>query len=418
LSSANRPKERRVVITGIGVLSPAGSGLEDYWRGITCGRSAIREVKLFDASHMPVRSAGEVDQATLASAVPENVLKRTDRAVVLGLVAADRALADADVLQAAQDGLPVGVLIGSGIGPCHDAGQAYGIFGSRGWKGIRPTTIPRLMFNRIASEISIKYHLTGGHHVVVAACSSSSLAMVEAYDAVRCGREDVVLTGGCDSPLTPSIYGAWMNLRILSKNPDPARASRPFDANRDGLVLAEGAAMLVFEEAERARRRGAHAYAEVVGYGTSSDATHITNPSVEGQAKALCGALRCAGVSPEEVDYINAHGTSTVLNDRSETQAIKLAFPGCAKDIPISSTKSVIGHTMGASGAMGLVAILLAIRHQTIPPTVNLDDPDPECDLDYVPYTARPGRIRVALSNSFGFGGANAVIAVRAIEES
>lgn len=409
--------DQRVVITGIGILSPAGSTLDDYWRGLTCGRSAIREVTLFDTSDMPVHSGGEVDTAELASAVSEHVLKRTDRAVVLGLAAADRALADAGFLRDAPDGLPVGVFIGSGMGPCHAAEEAYGVYNARGWKALRPTTIPRVMFNCIASRISIEYHLTGGHHVVSAACSSSSLAMVEAFNAIRTGGEEMVLTGGCDSPLTPSTFGAWVNLRILSKHPDPARASRPFDKDRDGLVLAEGAAMLLFEGVRHARDRGAHVYAEVIGYGTSSDATHITNPSAEGQAKAIRGALRCAGIGTDEVDYINAHGTSTVLNDRTETRAIKLAFPERAADIPVSSTKSVIGHAMGASGALGLVASVLALKHQTVPPTVNLDNPGPDCDLDYVPHTARPTRLRVVLCNSFGFGGANSVIAVRSFEE-
>ena len=418
LQMAERQRySRRVVITGIGILSPAGNNLEAYWRGITSGRSAIREVRLFDTRDMPIHIGGEVDQDELRDAVSPSAFQRTDRAALLGLVATERALADAGMSERAHDAPPVGVVVGSGLGPCHDAQWAYGIFHERGWKGVRPTTIPRVMFNRIASEISIKFHLTGGHHVVAAACASASLAMVEAFEAVRSGRETVVLTGGCDSPLTPSIYGAWINLRILSKNPDPTRASRPFDRLRDGLVLSEGAAMLVFEEAEYALARGATVYAEVIGAGTSSDASHITNPSAEGQTLALRRALDSAGLAPGDVDYINAHGTSTTLNDVTETRAIKLAFGQHAARIPISSTKSVIGHCMGASGALELVAAILAIRHQTLPPTVNQEEPDPECDLDYVPNTPRSARVGVALSNSFAFGGANAVLAIRAFEE-
>jgi len=273
--------------------------------------------------------------------------------------------------------------------------------------------IPRLMFNRIASQISIKHGLTGGHHVIAAACASASLAMIEAFGVVRSGRETIVLTGGCDSPMTRSMYGPWVNLRVLSRNPEPTRASRPFDKDRDGLVLAEGAAMLLFEDAEHATARGATCYAEVMGGGTSSDASHITNPNAEGQALAIQRALAGVGLGPEDIDYINAHGTSTILNDVTETRAIKLAMGKSAHHIPASSTKSVIGHCMGASGALELVATILAMQHQTLPPTLNLDEPDPECDLDYVANVPRPARIRMALSNSFAFGGANAVMVVR-----
>jgi len=257
-STAEKP--RRVVITGMGILSPAGNNLEDFWQGLVSGRSFVREVQAFDTSNMPIHSAGEVDNEPLLKSFSPTALKRTDRAVVLGLVAADQALTDAGVLEHAQDGLPIGAVIGSGIGPCHYAEEAYLAYADRGWHATRPTTIPRMMFNCIASQISIKYHLTGFHYVVAAACSSSSLAMVEAYDAVRSGRENVILTGGCDSPLVPSIYGAWINLRILAKHPVPEKASRPFDKDRDGLVLAEGGAMLVFEELEHAKARNAKIY--------------------------------------------------------------------------------------------------------------------------------------------------------------
>ena len=310
----------------------------------------------------------------------------------------------------------ISVLIGSGLGPCATLAESYALYNTRGWQAIRPTSIPRSMYNLPASHISMELRLLGGHHVVAAACASSALAMADACECIQSGREDVVLTGGCDSPMTPSMYGGWINLRVLSKNPDPAKASRPFDRRRDGMVLAEGAAMLLFEEAEHARRRGARAYAEILGSGTSSDATHITQPSAEGQAMAIRHALRVTGLAPEDVDYINAHGTSTVLNDRTETQAIKLAFGDRARSVPISSTKSVLGHAMGASGALELVATILAIRHQVIPPTVNLETPDPECDLDYVPNVPRPARIRIALSNSFAFGGSNAVLVVQGLE--
>jgi len=407
---------RRVVVTGIGLLSPAGSTLDAFWRGITCGRSAIRKLTRFDCADMPVCAAGEVDQADLGDAVREGEVKRLDRAALLGLVAARDALNDAGIADAARNGLRVGLVLGSGLGPCETLAESYLLYDTKGWKGVRPTTVPRSMYNVPASTLSMECHLVGGHHVAAAACASGAVAMADACDWIRVGREKVVLTGGCDSPLTPSMFGAWINLRVLSRNPVPEKACRPFDRKRDGLVLAEGAGMLVFEELEHALKRGAKIYAEVLGAGTSSDASHITKPSADGQATAIRHALDIAGLAPEEVDYVNAHGTSTLLNDATETQAIKQALGDHARRVPISSTKSVIGHAMGASGALELIASILAIQHQILPPTVNLNEPDPACDLDYVPNAARPGKVRVALSNSFAFGGSNAVLAISAFE--
>jgi len=405
-----------VAITGIGLLSPAGNDLDAYWRGITCGRSAIGPITLFDPGDLPVRIGGEVAQDALREAVSDNALKRCDRSVVLGEVAAERALRDAGLGTDGREPQAVAVLVGSGLGPCFHAEEAYGAFERRGWRGVRPATVPRLMFNVVASRISMRYNLVGGHQVVAAACASSSLAMAQAYEAVRWGREETVLTGGCDSPFTPSMFAAWVQLRALSRNPDPARACRPFDRLRDGLVLSEGAAMFVFEEAGRALRRGARIYAEVLGAGTSSDARHLTQPDARGQALAISNALHAAGLGPSDVDYINAHGTSTPLNDLAETQAIKMALAEHARRVPISSTKSVIGHALGASGALELVAAILAIRHQVLPPTVNLDEPDPECDLDYVPHAPRPARVTTVLNHSFAFGGSNCVLVVRKFE--
>ena len=417
LGNSLRQREgRRVVVTGIGLLSPAGCTLDAFWRGITCGRSAVRRIQNFDTSGMPVHAGGEVDRSELLAAVPASVIEKTDRTALLGLIAARRALEDAGIAEAARNGLRVGLLIGSGLGPCETLAESYALYVARGWQGLRPTTVPRSMFNLPAGHISMECHLIGGHQVVAAACASGSLAMADAYEWVRSGREDVVVTGGCDSAMVPSMFGAWINLRILSKNPVPEKASRPFDRRRDGLVLAEGAGMVVFEELGRAQARGARIYAEMLGAGTSSDATHITKPSMEGQAMAIRQALDVAELRPEEVDYINAHGTGTMLNDVTETRAIKRALGDHARRVPVSSTKSVIGHAMGASGALELVATILAIQHQVAPPTVNQEEPDPECDLDYVPNAPRPARLRVALKNSFAFGGSNAVLAIRAFE--
>ena len=410
-------RDRRVVITGMGLLSPAGSTLDDYWHGITNGRSAIRQITIFDASDLPIRSGGEVPEEDFQADTTPAMVKRLDRGVLFGVVAAGRALADAGIAEDARNGLRVGCIIGSGMGPCHAVEASYGAYDERGWRALRPTSIPRCMFNAMSSEISIRHHLTGGQHVVAAACASSSLAMTGAIEAVRAGHEDVVLSGGTDAPLVRSMYAAWIQLRVLGKHPDPARASRPFDGLRDGFVIGEGAGMLVFEELEHARARGASIYAEIIGHGSSSDAAHITQPDVTGQATAMRCALDNAGIQGEDIDYINAHGTSTILNDLTETRAIKQVLGDRARRVPVSSTKSVIGHTMGASGALELVASVLAINHQTLPPTVNHEEPDPECDLDYVPNVPRPAPVRVVLKNSFAFGGSNAVLVIRAFED-
>jgi len=407
---------RRIVITGIGLLSPAGNTLEDFWRGITCGESAVREIDLFDLGDMPIRSGGQVDTRELVKEVGEVAVSRTDRAVLMGAVAAGRALDDAGLREAVKEDVRCGCIVGSGFGPIHALEERYISYVTKGWQAIRPTTIPRCMFNSVASHISIEHGLRGGHQVVAAACSSGSMAMINAYDAIRSGHEDVVLTGGCDAPILHSIHGSWINLRILSKNPVPEKASRPFDRKRDGLVLAEGAAMLVFEELEHARARGARIHAEMLGYGMSSDARHLTNPGVDGQAASIRQALETCGIGPGDVDYINAHGTSTILNDKTETQAIKTVLGERARHVPISSTKSVTGHAMGASSPMGMIATALAMRHSTAPPTVNLENPDPECDLDYVPQKPRPAPIALGLCNTFGFGGANAVLVIRAFD--
>jgi len=405
-----------VVVTGMGVICPTGASLEALWAGVVSGRSFVRRIQRFDTSEMPVHSGGEIDQRILEEAIPGNALKREDLTVLLASVAAGRALSDAGLAEAARDTLRVGLIMGTGMGPCHTAEDSYHQYEVRGWKGLRPTTVPRTMFNVVAGEVSMKHHLTGGHHVLAAACASGSIAIAEGYSAVLSGREDVCLAGGADSPLTLSMYGAWLNLRVLAKDPEPEKACRPFDKRRDGIVLAEGAGLLALEELEHARARGAKIYAEILGAGTTSDAAHITKPEVAGQAGAVERCLRNARLRPEDVDYINAHGTATLLNDVTETQAIKRVLGERAYRIPISSTKSILGHSMGASGAIETIVTILALQQQVAPPTVNLLERDPECDLDYVPNAARPARLRTALKNSFAFGGANAVLALRSFE--
>jgi 3-oxoacyl-[acyl-carrier-protein] synthase II len=408
---------RRVVVTGMGAISPAGCGLDDYWQGLTCGTSAIRRVTRFCTDELEIHTAGEADIDHLKDQIPKTTMRGLDRYIDLALLASKEALADAGILEAARSGLRVAALIGSGLGPCDAVARSYKSYESRGVRGVRPTGIPRGMFNGIASELSIAFHLTGRHDVTAAACASGALAMSSAYDAIVSGKEDVVLTGGSDSPLTISIYVAWANLRVLSSVEEPAKAMRPFDKRRDGFVLGEGAGMLIFEELEHAKARGAKIYGEFLGYGASSDATHITKPDMQGQSTALLQAIQSSGIVPEDVDYINAHGTATQLNDLTETESLRQVFGPHADNLMVSSTKSTLGHTMGASGALEAIATMLAFKNQTIPPTVNLDVPDPACDLDYVPNEPRQATIRTALSNSFAFGGSNSVIAMRTYED-
>jgi 3-oxoacyl-[acyl-carrier-protein] synthase II len=282
---------------------------------------------------------------------------------------------------------------------------------------MHPLAVPRNMFNSLSSNLSIQYKLGGSHFTVAAACASGAVAIGEAFRRIRYGEDTTVLAGGADAPICGSVLGGWANLRVLSRNPEPERACRPFDSERDGLVLSEGAAMVVLEEFEHARRRGAHCYGEIVGYGSTSDASHLTAPDFVGQSQAIVRALDSAGIAPEEVDYVNAHGTSTKLNDEAESRALRLALGTHADKVPVSANKSMLGHTMGASGALEFVSTLLTLRSGSIPPTINYETPDPVCNLDYVPNQARRSDVRVAIKNSFAFGGENAVIVVRQPEE-
>ena len=412
-----RASRRRVVITGVGVLSPAGGGPDAFWETAVSGRSALRRLQYLDVSEYPVTVGGEVDDSLFAEEERPGRLKNVDRATHLGKCAAGRALRDAGFDPASPEPKRVAVIVGTGAGPTYAAEQAYLTFQRDGWRAMRPRTVPRLMFNAIGAEISIGFRLTGLHFTLAAACASSNMAMTRALDLIRYGREDVVLTGGSDDTLCPTAFSAWIAMRILDASPVPQRCCLPFHRERKGFSMGEGAAMFVFEELERARARGAKIHAEVIGYGENSDAVHITRSDPDRQAEAIRLALADAGISAEDVDYINAHGTATKVNDANETRAIKLALGEHAARVPISSTKSVVGHTMGASGAIELVAVLGAFKHQTAPPTANLDDPDPECDLDYVPCEPRRAKIDCALSQSFAFGGANSVLALRRYEE-
>ena len=407
---------RRVVVTGVGIATPLGSNLDTFWSAIMQGHSCISEITRLDTSDYPVHIGGQVIEPEPGPFLPEQILRRNDLCTNIGLLAGGLALDSAHLGSREDDKRRISVVVGSAFGAMQGLQEVYDAYFTRGWRRMHPLSVPRNMFNSLASNLSIHYRLTGTHHTVAAACASGAVAIGEAFQRIRHGYDDIVLAGGADAPICGSVLGGWINLRVLSRNPDPAKACRPFDAKRDGLVLSEAAALLVLEEYEHARMRGAPCFGEIIGYGATSDASHLTAPDAAGQSEAIMRALSSAGLRPEDVDYINAHGTSTRLNDQVETMAIKMALGEHGRRVPVSSSKSMLGHTMGASGALELVVTLMALRHGVLPPTINYDSPDPECDLDYVPNQARRQPLRVALKNSFAFGGQNAVIAVRKME--
>lgn len=406
------------MVTGVGVATPYGYDLEAFWSALVEGRSCIGPITRFDASEFPVKICGQLGEIPETPFLPASFIRRNDLYTNAGLLAGGMALEASGLGALSDTKRPVTVIVGSGFGPAQCAEEAYHTFFNRGWRRMNPLTVPRSMFNTLASNLSIQFKLSGGHHTVAAACASGAVAIGEAFLRIRWEQDDVVLAGGADAPVHAAIMGAWANLRVLSKNTDPAKACRPFDLNRDGLVISEGAALMVIEEYAHARQRGAPILGEIVGYGASSDAHHITAPDLDGQVAALRMALKSAGVAPGEVDYINAHGTSTKLNDEVETRSIKAVFGEHARCIPVSSTKSMLGHTMGGAGALELAATLLTIRDGVIAPTINYETTDPECDLDYVPNKARHTGVRVAVKNSFAFGGNNSVLVVKPAPEN
>jgi 3-oxoacyl-[acyl-carrier-protein] synthase II len=409
--------ERRVVVTGIGIVTPFGRDLETFWHALRTGRSCITGISRIDTSDFPVRIGGQVLDVVPVSFLPEALINRNDLCTNIGLLAGGLALESSGFGAQADENRPISVLVGSAFGASQGLQEVYDSYFTRGWRKMHPLAVPRNMFNSLSSNLSIHYKLSGSHFTIAAACASGSVAVGEAFRRIRHGEETVVLAGGADAPICGSVLGGWTNLRVLSRNPDPSAASRPFDSARDGLVISEAAAMLVLEEYDHARQRGAQCYGEIVGYGATSDATHLTAPSPAGQAEAIERALSSAGLGPEDVDYVNAHGTSTKLNDEAETRALRLALGAHADRVAVSANKSMLGHTMGASGALELVSTLLSLRDGLIPPTINYQTPDPACDLDYVPNLARSANVRVAIKNSFAFGGQNAVLVVRQPEE-
>ena len=409
---------RRVVVTGMGLVSPVGLDVEASWRRLIAGESGIGPIGRFDAACHDTRIAGEVKGFDAAAVVGAKAARRTDRFVQLAMAAAREAVTQAGLEVDATNADRVGVIIGSGIGGIESLEHGARTILERGPSRVSPFLVPMLIADMASGEVSIWLGAKATNWAPVSACATSAHAIGESAEIIRRGEADVMVTGGAEAPVTPLSVAAFGNMKALSRrNDEPRRASRPFDKERDGFVIAEGAAIVVLEAAEHAEARGARAFGEVAGYGSTADASHITQPAPagEGAARAMRLALRQAGLEPSAIDYINAHGTSTPLNDAFETQAIKSVFGDHAARVAISSTKSMTGHLLGAAGALEAIVCLKAIAEAVVPPTINLDNPDPECDLDYVPHTARQMTVRAALSNSLGFGGHNACLVLRAV---
>jgi len=407
-------RAKRVVITGMAAITPFGIGIDTLWENLVKGRSGIRQLSGFDEYDFPIKIGGQLPNFNFEEYLNDINIRKIDPCSVLGLATAGMVLKDAGL--DLKEEKNISVILGSGFGPCAAQEEGYSIFFLKGWRKGPPLTLTKAMYNNLASMVSIYYKLTGGHHIIAAACASGSVAIGRAYQLIKFGVEKCVLTGGADKPFIPGMFAAWILLRILSRNPDPQTACRPFDKNRDGLIISEGSAMLLLEELESAKERKAKIYGEIIGYGESSDAFHIAQPNSQGETLAIKKALEDANLNPQDIDYINAHGTSTVMNDKTETKAIKEIFKEHSYKVPVSSNKSMLGHSMGASGAIETIATALTIRNGIIPPTVNYEVPDPECDLDYVPNSSRRQSIKTALSNSFAFGGNNSVLVLKEYE--
>ena len=403
----------RVYITGIGVISPLGLDLPATWEGITQGRSGVNFLTSFDTEGFDTRFGAEVKGFDPESYLDRKDARRMDRFAQFATVAARQACEQADLDPTGEDPYRVAVVIGSGIGGISTLSQQFAVLSDRGPRRVSPFLIPMMLGDMASAQVSMVTGAMGANYCLVSSCSSGADAMGQAWEMVRHGREDIVLAGGTEAPLVPVTVAGFNALRALSRrNDSPAQASRPFDNSRDGFVIGEGAAVFVMESEESAARRNVQPLAELRGYAATSDAHHLTEPSITGEsaANAMLMALAEAEIDPSEVGYINAHGTSTPLNDKHETKAIKMALGEDAYRVPISSSKSMTGHLLGAGGALEAAICIMAMRDGLVPPTINLNEPDPECDLDYTPNQALRREIDVAMSNSFGFGGHNSVL--------
>ncbi len=406
---------RRVVVTGIGPVTPVGTGVDAFWEGLTSGRNGIRRITRFETEGLPVTLAGEVPEFDPGAWLDPKEVRRTDRFTHFAIAAAKLAWEDAGRPEPPSE--RAGAVFATGIGGIETLLAQHSVMLERGPGRVSPFMVPMLMANAPAGHIAMLFGYTGPNLCTISACASSNHALGEAMRLVRDGYLDLCIAGGSEAATLPLTVAAFSQMTALTRNPDPETASRPFDAERDGFVLAEGACALVLESEEHARARGARIYCEVAGYGASADAYHITAPDPKGSGAVLAmrRALEDAGAELTEVDYVNAHGTSTPLNDAAETVAIKAVFGEHARALAVSSTKSMTGHMLGAAGAVEGAVCALAIARGVVPPTIHYEHPDPECDLDYVPNEARELPVRLAISNSFGFGGQNACVAFRAL---
>jgi 3-oxoacyl-[acyl-carrier-protein] synthase II len=404
---------RRVVVTGIGLVSSLGIGTEANWRALSAGQSGIGTITKFDASGFSTQIAGEVKGFDPLQFIEKKDVKKMDVFIQYAIAASQFAVDDARLVVTAETGPRVGVFIASGIGGFTTIEREHRALLEGGPRKISPFFIPSAIINLAAGQVSIRFGAKGPNSATCTACSASAHAVGDAFEIIKRGDADVMIAGGSEAAITPMGIGGFGAMRALStRNDQPERASRPFDNDRDGFVIGEGAGVLILEELEAAVKRGVHIYAELVGYGMSADAYHITAPSEDGDGpfRVMSAALESAGIGTHQVSYINAHGTSTPHGDRIETLAIKRCFGDDARKLAISSTKSMTGHLLGAAGGLEAGITVLAVHNQCIPPTINLDEPDPECDLDYVPNTKRALHVEYALSNSFGFGGTNAAL--------
>jgi len=404
---------RRVVVTGIGPICCNGIGKDVYWNSLIEGKTGIDRISSFDPSPFASQVAGEVKNFVAHDFIDKKEAKRMDRFTQFAVAATKLAMDDSHLTITDEMSERVGVLVGSGIGGLSTLEQQCDVLSKKGPDKVSPFFIPMLIANMASGQISIRYKAKGPNFCIVTACATGAHCIGESYNIIRRGLADVMIAGGSDAAITPMSVAGFGNMKALTRrNDEPAKACRPFDKDRDGFVIAEGACVLILEDLDFAIARGAKIYGEIIGFGMSADAYHITAPDPEGDGaqRSMINAIKGAGLTPEQIDYINAHGTSTPFNDRIETHAVKKVFRDHAGKLAISSNKSMIGHTLGAAGALEFASTLLTVQNDIIPPTINYEVPDPDCELDYVPNKARKQTVNIALSNSFGFGGTNAVL--------
>ncbi|MED0680134.1 beta-ketoacyl-ACP synthase II [Aneurinibacillus thermoaerophilus] len=405
--------KNRVVVTGVGAVTPLGNNAKAFWEGLLAGKSGVDYITAFDTTEYPVKIAAEVKDFNPEEFIDKKEIKRTDRFVQFAIAAAKMAVKDAGLEITEENAENIGVYIGSGIGGLATLEEQCTILMEKGPRRVSPFFVPMMIANMASGQVSITLGAKGPNSAAITACASATHSIGDAFKIIERGFADVMITGGAEAPIRPLAVAGFSNMKALStRNDEPQKASRPFDKDRDGFVMGEGAGVIVLESLEHAKKRGATILAEIVGYGMSADAYHLTQPAPEGEGavRAMIAALKDSGLKPEEVSYINAHGTSTDYNDKFETMAIKKTLGDYAYKVAISSTKSMTGHLLGAAGGIEAVASVLTLRDQIVPPTINYETPDPECDLDYVPNEARKMDVNVVISNSLGFGGHNATI--------